>query len=117
MSLLISHNDITFGIGDRVRIVQKIKEGEKERNATFEGIVIAIKGREGGKTFIVRRIGEAKVGIERIFPVDSPTIEKVEVLKQGTPGVKKAKLYYLRQKPGSAAEAIFSRASLKAKKK
>ena len=117
MSLLISHNDISFGVGDRVRVVQKIKEGEKERSATFDGMVIAIKGKAGGKTFMVRRIGEAKVGIERIFPVDSPTIEKVEVLKQGTSGVKRAKLYYLRQKPASAAEAVFSRASLKSKNK
>src|SRR3989304_6733113 len=99
MSLLISHNDISFGVGDRVRVVQKIKEGEKERSATFDGMVIAIKGRTGVKTFTVRRVGEAKVGIERIFPVNSPTIEKVEVLKQGTAGVKRAKLYYLRQKP------------------
>jgi len=117
MSLIISHNDISFGVGDRVRVVQKIKEGEKERSVSFDGMVIAIKGRSGGKTFTVRRIGEAKIGIERIFPVDSPTIEKVEVLKQGTAGVNRAKLYYLREKSASKIEEIYSRAASKSKKK
>jgi large subunit ribosomal protein L19 len=117
MSLIISHNDISFGVGDRIKVVQKIKEGEKERSATFDGLVIAIKGEAGGKTFTVRRIGEAKVGIERVFPVDSPSLEKVEVLKHGTAGVKRAKLYYLRKKPAGAQEEIFSRAFLRTKKK
>jgi len=117
MSLYISHKDISFGIGDRVRVTQKIKEGEKERNASFDGMVIAIKGRSVGKTFTVRRIGEARVGIERIFPVGSPTIEKVEVLKQGTKGVNRAKLYYLREKSASKIEEIYSRAASKNKKK
>ena len=66
---------------------------------------------------MVRKVGEAKVGIERIFPVDSPTIEKVEVLKRGTAGVKRAKLYYLREKSAGKTEEIFLRASLKNKKK
>jgi large subunit ribosomal protein L19 len=117
MSLFIKHQESSFGVGDKVRVVQKIKEGEKERSSTFEGLVIAIKGVSGGKTFTVRRIGEARVGIEKVFPVDSPTIEKVEVLKHGTTGVKRAKLYYLREKPSSAQEEIFSRAHLKTKKK
>jgi large subunit ribosomal protein L19 len=117
MTLLISHKDVAFGVGDRVRVVQKIKEGEKERSATFDGMVIAIKGVGEDRTFTVRRIGEAKVGIERIFPVNSPTIEKLEVLKPGTSGVKRAKLYYLRQKSSSAMEEIFSRATLRTKKK
>jgi large subunit ribosomal protein L19 len=107
---------IPFGVGDRIRVVQKIKEGEKERSASFDGMVIAIKGRGGNQTFTVRRLGEGKIGIERIFPVDSPTIEKVEVLRTGTPGVKRAKLYYLRRKSSSEIESIFSRATLKKKK-
>lgn len=117
MSLLIKHSQTEFGIGDKVRVVQKIKEGEKERSASFEGMVIAIKGRGEDKTFTVRKIGEAKIGIERIFPVDSPTLEKVEVLKYGTSGVKRAKLYYLRQKSASEGEKIYSRAALKGKHK
>lgn len=117
MSLTIIHNDISFGIGDRVRVTQKIKEGERQRSASFEGMVIAIKGITGGKTFTVRKLGEAKIGIERIFPVDSPSIEKVDVLKKGTAGVKRAKLYYLRQKPASETEKIFARASLRSSRK
>jgi len=116
MSLLIKHSQIEFGIGDKIRVVQKIKEGEKERSTSFEGIVIAIKGRGEDKTFTVRKIGEAKIGIERIFPVGSPTVEKVEVLKHGTEGVKRAKLYYLRHKSASEAEIIYSRALAKNKK-
>ncbi|OGM01903.1 50S ribosomal protein L19 [Candidatus Woesebacteria bacterium GWA1_41_8] len=117
MTLTTTHNDISFGVGDRVRVAQKIKEGERQRSATFEGIVIALKGSLGGKTFTVRKIGEAKIGIERIFPVDSPSIEKVDVLKKGTAGVKRAKLYYLRQKPASEAEKIFARANLRSSRK
>lgn len=117
MTLLTIHNDISFGVGDKVRVVQKIKEGEKERSASFDGMVIAIKGRGGNQTFTVRKIGEAKIGIERIFPVDSPTIEKVELLKHGGLGVKRAKLYYLRHKSSSEIENIFSRAARRAKSK
>lgn len=110
MALRITHNDVEFGIGDRVRVSQKIKEGEKFRVAVFEGMVIKIRGVGGRKMFTLRRIGEAAIGIERIFPVDLPTIEKVEVVKKGTMGVNRAKLYYTREKSTKEIDKIYSRA-------
>ena len=110
MALTLKHNEILFGIGDRVKVHQKIKEGEKNRIAAFEGMVIKIRGEGGRKMFTVRRIGEATIGIERIFPVDLPTIEKIEVIKKGTRGVKRAKLYYTRGKSTKEIDKIYSRA-------
>lgn len=110
MALRITHKETEFGIGDRVRVSQKIKEGEKFRVAVFEGMVIKIRGVNGRKMFTLRRIGEAAIGIERIFPVDLPTIEKVEVVKKGTMGVNRAKLYYTREKSTKEIDKIYSRA-------
>jgi large subunit ribosomal protein L19 len=82
--------------GWTVKVFQKIKEGGKERVATFEGVIIAKKhGKETGGTFTVRRVVSG-VGVEKIFPIYSPTIEKVEILKKVK--VRRAKLYYLRGK-------------------
>ncbi|OHB16939.1 MAG: 50S ribosomal protein L19 [Parcubacteria group bacterium RIFCSPLOWO2_01_FULL_40_65] len=82
--------------GWTVKIFQKIKEGEKERVAPFEGIVIAKKhGKEIGGTFTIRKIISG-VGVEKIFPIYSPTIEKIEIIKKAK--VRRAKLYYLRGK-------------------
>ena len=79
-----------------VKVHQKIKEGEKERVAPFEGIVIARKhGNEAGGTITIRKI-ICGVGVEKIFPIHSPTIQKIEVLKKAR--VRRAKLYYLREK-------------------
>jgi large subunit ribosomal protein L19 len=110
MALTISIKDIEFGVGDRVRVVQKIKEGDKSREAIFEGMVIGIKGRAPGKTFLVRRVGEGGIGIERIFPLNMPSIEKVVVVKRGVEGVKRAKLYYTRTKAPTEIEMIYKRA-------
>jgi large subunit ribosomal protein L19 len=82
--------------GDVVRIYQRIKEGGKERTQVFEGIVIARKhGNEIGATITVRK-EISGIGVEKIFPIHSPTIEKIEILKEGKR--KRAKLYYLRKK-------------------
>lgn len=113
MSLREKFKDVEFGVGDRVRVVQKIKEGEKSRSQTFEGMVIAIKGHSGSKTFTVRRIGEAQVGIERIFPLDGENIEDIKVVKEGTKGVSRAKLYYTRTKPKREIEKIYTRNNLR----
>lgn len=86
----------TFGVGDVVRVHSKIKEGGKERVVVFEGMVIAISGREENKTFTVRRIGAGKVGIEMIWPVFSPRIEKVEVKSRPAKRPRRAKLYHIR---------------------
>ena len=90
-----------FKIGDTVSVSMKIKEGEKERVQVFTGIVI---GRQGGgirETFMVRKISYG-IGVEKVFPIHSPLIEGVKVVKQGV--VRRAKLYYLRDKKGKAAK-------------
>lgn len=89
-----------FNIGNTVRVHVKIKEGEKERIQVFEGVVIRRKGTRNRETFTVRKVAY-NVGVERIFPVHSPWIDKVEVVRIGA--VRRAKLYYLRQRTGRAA--------------
>jgi large subunit ribosomal protein L19 len=83
--------------GDLVKVYTKIIEGDKERLAPFQGVVIKVKGSDIGKTFTVRKVS-AGVGIERIFPVHSPMIARVEIKKKGK--VRRAKLTYLRQRKG-----------------
>lgn len=90
-----------FNIGDNVRVYVKVVEGDKERLQPFEGVVISRKGEGIKETFIVRKISFG-VGVERIFPVHSPIVDKVEVLRKGD--VRRAKLYYLRDKKGKEAK-------------
>ncbi|MDT7040902.1 50S ribosomal protein L19 [Candidatus Nitronereus thalassa] len=90
-----------FEIGDTVRVHVKVIEGEKERVQVFEGLVIARKGKKVSETFTVRKISYS-VGVERVFPVNSPNIAKVEVIRKGK--VRRAKLYYLRDKIGKYAK-------------
>jgi large subunit ribosomal protein L19 len=107
-----------FHVGDTVRVHYRLIEKEKvagktkrevheetrERIQVFEGIVIAIKGNAENTMFTVRRIGSAAIGIERIFPLISPWIKKLEVKKHGE--VRRAKLYYLRTRKGKSATKI-----------
>ena len=88
-----------FSIGDQVEVHQRILEGEKERVQVFAGVVIARKGSGLRETFVVRRIVQSE-GVERTFPVHSPKISKVEVKRTGA--VRRAKLYYLRDRVGKA---------------
>lgn len=90
-----------FSIGDTVRVSVKIKEGERERIQAFEGTVIARKNSGISETFTVRRISYG-VGVERVFPIHSPNIAGVEVVRKGT--VRRGKLYYLRNRVGKAAK-------------
>ncbi|MDP8256509.1 MAG: 50S ribosomal protein L19 [Candidatus Alcyoniella australis] len=90
----------TFAPGDTVRVHAKIREGEKERIQVFEGVVIRIKHGRNRATFTVRKVSFG-IGVERIFPVHSPTIDKVELVRHGA--VRRAKLYYLRDRRGKAA--------------
>ncbi len=90
-----------FNVGDTVRVSVKVIEGEKERIQPFDGIVIARHGSNTRETFTVRKISFG-IGVERIFPLLSPSIDKIEVLKKGQ--VRRAKLYYLRKKKGKAAK-------------
>ncbi|OLD65308.1 MAG: 50S ribosomal protein L19 [Acidobacteria bacterium 13_1_40CM_2_68_10] len=89
-----------FRVGDSVKVHVKVKEGEKDRIQIFQGMVIAMKGGGTGATFTVRKISDG-VGVERIFPVHSPIISKVDVVRHGR--VRRAKLYYLRSRKGKAA--------------
>ncbi len=90
-----------FGIGDVVKVSQKIKEGDKERIQIFEGDVIAMSNNGISSTFMVRRIGANAVSVERIFPYYSPLIEHIEFVRKGE--VRRAKLYYMRERIGKRA--------------
>ena len=90
-----------FRIGDTIRVHVKIREGDKERVQVFEGIVIARKNGDLRSTFTVRKTSFGQ-GVERIFPLHSPVIEKIEVTRKGR--VRRAKLYYLRDLRGKAAK-------------
>lgn len=88
--------------GDTIKIHQKIKEGDKERIQIFEGLVLARKhGKESGATITVRKVISG-VGVERIIPLHSPNLQKIEIIKSG--GVRRAKLYYLRRLKGKRAK-------------
>ena len=88
-------------VGDTVRVGVKIKEGDRERIQAFEGTVIAKKHGGIAETFTVRRVAHG-VGIERVFPIQSPAVASVEVIRSGK--VRRAKLYYLRDRVGKAAK-------------
>ena len=90
-----------FNVGDTVKVYVKVVEGDKERIQPFQGVVVGRKGGGTRESFTVRKISFG-VGVERIFPVCSPTVDRVEIIKQGT--VRKAKLYYIRSKKGKAAK-------------
>jgi large subunit ribosomal protein L19 len=96
--------DVTkFKVGDGVRVHTRVREGDKERIQIFSGIVIGRKGTGINQTFTVRRISYGE-GVERVFPVHSPRIAKVEVEKQGK--ARRAKLNYLRDRKGKEATAV-----------
>lgn len=85
-----------FKVGDTVKVTFKTKEGAKAKITPFEGRVIAYRGTAGSKTFIVRKVMSSNIAVERIFPIDSPLIEHIKVIKKEN--VRRAKLYYLRRK-------------------
>ena len=89
-----------FRVGDTVKVHVKIKEGDKERIQAYEGVCIARKGRGATETFTVRRISK-NIGVERTFPVHSPKLDKIEIIRRGK--VRRAKLYYLRNLTGKSA--------------
>jgi len=88
-------------IGDTIKVHVKIKEGERERIQLFEGTVIAKQHGGIAETFTVRRVAHG-VGVERVFPIHSPTVDKVEIVRKGR--VRRSKLYYLRDRVGKAAK-------------
>lgn len=95
---------IEFGVGDTLKVSLTVKEGDKTRSQAFQGIVIAIRGTGEGKNFIIRKIAAGGVGVERILPINSPSINGIEIIKKGK--VRRAKLYYLRDLLGKKATKI-----------
>jgi large subunit ribosomal protein L19 len=105
MAKYFTYNDVQISSGDTVRVLVKIGENDgKIQTQAFEGIVIAIGGREENKSFTVRKLGADSIGVERIFPVNAPTIIKLELKKKGD--VRRAKLGYLRARIGKQATKI-----------
>jgi len=94
----LDHPD--FGPGDTVKVHVKIKEGEKERIQIFQGVVISKRSGNTNATFTVRKVSYG-IGVERIFPLHSPTLDRIEVVTKGR--VRRAKIYYLRKLKGKAA--------------
>jgi len=101
-----------FKVGDGVRVHLKVKEGEKTRIQVFAGIVIARKGGSLQETFTVRRIASG-VGVEKVFPVHSPTIEKIEVDRESV--TMRARMYYMRDRIGKAANQVKEKRLVEAK--
>ena len=92
-----------FAVGDSVKVHTKVVEGDKERIQIFAGVVIGARGRGLNSTFTVRRISYGE-GVERVFPLHSPRVDKIEVERQGS--VRRAKLTYLRKRVGKGAVAV-----------
>lgn len=97
----VKENKPVTRVGDTVKVHVKIREGERERIQIFEGTIIARNGSGVAETFTVRRVTYG-VGVERVFPVNSPNVEKVELVRAGR--VRRSKLYYLRDRVGKAAK-------------
>ena len=91
-----------FSSGDTVKVHVKIVEGDKSRVQVYEGVVMSTRGSGVSKTFTVRKISAGQVGVERTFFYNSPVIDKIEVVKKGK--VRRAKLFYLRERTGNAAK-------------
>jgi large subunit ribosomal protein L19 len=110
-------DDAKFNVGDSVKVHTKVVEGEKERIQIFSGVVIGKRGRGLNETFTVRRISYGE-GVERVFPLHSPRVDKIEVERQGE--VRRAKLTYLRSRLGKVATLVKEKddkPAVKAKKK
>ena len=97
----LKENAPVLNVGDTVKIHNKIKEGNRERIQMFEGTIIAKNGGGISETFTVRRVASG-VGVEKTFPVHSPNVEKVEIIRRGK--VRRAKLYYLRDRVGKSSK-------------
>ncbi len=97
----IKEQPLQFEIGDTVKVYVRIREGEKERIQMFEGTVIARRGSGVSETFTVRRVSYG-VGVERVFPVNAPAVDRIEVVRHGK--IRRSKLYYLRDRVGKAAK-------------
>lgn len=104
MAQFTTIKDQVVSVGDTVVVHQSIQEGKKSRVQLFEGIVISIQNREENKSFIVRKIASGGIGVEKIFPVNLPSIEKIDVKRKGA--VRRSKLFYLRSRVGKGATKV-----------
>jgi large subunit ribosomal protein L19 len=109
MAISINIKDVAVHVGDIIRVHLRILEGDKERVQIFEGMVIAIRGRGDNASFTIRKISAANIGVERIFPVITPWITKIEVKKKGE--VRRAKLYYVREQSARQVSQITQQSS------
>lgn len=101
MANKFNYKDKTFSVGDTLNVSLRVPEGDKFRIQNFTGLLIAIKGREAGKTFTVRKIAANSIGVERIIPVQSPEIDDITLKAAGH--TRRSKLYYLRDRVGRSA--------------
>jgi large subunit ribosomal protein L19 len=104
MSQHFTYLNQNLSSGDTVKVHQEITEGGKKRIQMFEGIIIAIKNSGVGQSFTVRKLGANGIGVEKIFPVNLPSIKQIEVIRKGD--VRRSKLYFLRDRIGKAATRI-----------
>ena len=108
MSQFFDFQGEQVSVGDTVAVHQEVSDGNKKRVQVFEGIVIAVGGRESGRSFTVRKIASNNIPVEKIFPLDLPSLQKVTVKRRGD--VRRAKLYFLRDKIGRRATRIKEKA-------
>ena len=108
MAQYFTYQDESISVGDTVQVHQEITEGDKKRIQIFEGLVIAVRNAGLNKSFTVRKIAVGSIGVEKIMPVLMPSIKKITVKRHGE--IKRAKLYYLRDKVGKAASRVKERA-------
>jgi large subunit ribosomal protein L19 len=97
---MLSKKSRDFRVGDTVKVMVRVVEGNKEREQAFQGVVIKQSGRGVAETFTVRKVSSG-VGVERVFPIHSPNVKSIQVVRRGR--VRRAKLYYLRKRVGKAA--------------
>jgi large subunit ribosomal protein L19 len=114
MSNSFHYQKQTVNVGDHVSIRQRITEEGKTRIQNFDGIVIAVKGRQMNQSFTVRKIAVGGIGVERIYPVNSPNIDSIQIKTRGS--VHTAKLYYLRSRTGRQATRVKEKLVVKAPK-
>jgi large subunit ribosomal protein L19 len=107
---VLEDRNFDFNVGDTVRIMVRVVEGSKEREQAFQGVVIKRRGGGAGESFTVRKISSG-IGVERVFPLYSPNVKSVKVVRRGK--VRRAKLYYLRDRIGKAARIKESKRSKK----
>ncbi len=103
----LTYKDNTFTVGDSIQVRQLVREGDKERVQVFEGILIAVRGKEQNKSFTVRKIAAGAIGVERIWPVNSPKVVDIKLKRTGK--ARRAKLYYLRGRIGKTATRLAER--------